>query len=109
MPYINIANQPSIFSTKPKPIFMRIKYFVLLLSLLPMVGWGQSKSATNVFTVQQCIDYALENATGVKNALLDEQSANARVRETIGIGLPQVQGSVSVQHSPTLQRFYGTL
>ncbi len=107
MLYINTANQLAIFSTKPKPIFMRIKYFVLLLSLLPIVGWGQSKSATNVFTVQQCVDYALENATGAKNALLDEQSANAKVKETIGIGLPQISGSVTAQHSPELQRFYG--
>ena len=72
-----------------------------------MATQAQNTTATTTFTVQQCIDYALENATGVQNALLDEQSAQAKVRETIGIGLPQVSGSLSAQHSPELQRFYG--
>lgn len=87
---------------------MKINYIAIILLLGSLAAQAQNTTATKTFTVQQCIDYALQNATGVQNAILDEQSAQAKVRETIGLGLPQVSGSISVQHSPTLQRFFGT-
>jgi outer membrane protein TolC len=60
------------------------------------------------FTLEQCIQYALENSVNVKNAVLDERIATARVKETIGIGLPQVNGSASVMHNQKLARFFAT-
>jgi outer membrane protein TolC len=66
------------------------------------------EAAPKVFTLQQCIDYALENAVSAQNAKIDEQIAQAKVKETIGIGLPQVDGSASVQHNQQLRRFFGT-
>ncbi|MFT6867229.1 MAG: outer membrane protein [Cyclobacteriaceae bacterium] len=89
---------------------MKFKIFGLLFFLASIVSSAQvAKAQTDdaVFDMQQCIDYAVEHSTDMKNAILDEQSADSKVRETIGIGLPQVNGSVSVQKSPTLQRFYG--
>ena len=47
----------------------------------------------------------------VKNARIDEQIAKAKVRETRGIGLPQVDASVGLTHNQKLPRFfanYGT-
>lgn len=61
-----------------------------------------------VFTLQQCIDYALEHTVSAQNAKIDEQIAQARVKETIGIGLPQIDGTASVQHNNKLRRFFGT-
>lgn len=58
------------------------------------------------FTLEQCIEYALKNNFDVQNALLDEQSATSKVKETIGMGLPQVNGSVSVVHNKKLARFF---
>jgi outer membrane protein TolC len=80
----------------------RILMMLMAISTIT-VAQEQSKS---VFTVYECIDYAVENAASMKNARLNERSAEARVKETIGLGLPQVSGSVAVQHSPTLQRFF---
>ncbi|MEO9967378.1 MAG: TolC family protein [Reichenbachiella sp.] len=84
--------------------------FLLLLTMnlvaVHQVSVAQ-ESNSGKFSMQDCIDYALENATEVRNAVLDEEIAQAQVKEVFGLGLPQVNGSVSVQQSPTLQRFYG--
>src|SRR5690606_29018615 len=50
---------------------------------------------------------ALDHTVGVKNARVDEQIAKARVRETTGIGLPQIDASVGVVHNQKLPRFFG--
>lgn len=67
-----------------------------------------SPSGQTTFTLQQCIDYALQNAVSVKNATLDQEIAQARVNETIGIGLPQIKGEASVLHNQQLPRFFST-
>ncbi|GIV36179.1 MAG: transporter [Cyclobacteriaceae bacterium] len=61
---------------------------------------------TSAFTLEQCLDYALKEAVPVKNAILDERIAKARVNETVGIGLPQVNGSVGLDHNQQLRRFF---
>jgi outer membrane protein TolC len=57
-------------------------------------------------TLEQCIDYALENSINIKNAVLDEDIADARVKETRGIGLPQIDATVGLLHNQKLPRFY---
>lgn len=61
-----------------------------------------------VFTLEQAIEYALQHSVLAKNAILDEEAAQAKVKETVGIGLPQVNGSVTVAHNQQLQRFFQT-
>ena len=60
------------------------------------------------FTLEQCISYALESSIEIKNSQLDENIAKAKVRETVGIGLPQIDASVGVQHNEKLRRFFAT-
>ncbi|MBX2916660.1 MAG: TolC family protein [Cyclobacteriaceae bacterium] len=79
------------------------KIFVLLVGLAATPG----VQAQTTFTLEQCIDYALKNAVDAQNAVLDERIAAARVKETVGLGLPQIAGSVSLQHNQQLQRFFG--
>lgn len=83
---------------------MKGRILIMLMAISTII-LAQEQS-NSVFTVYECIDYAVENAASMKNARLNERSAEARVKETIGLGLPQVSGSVAVQHSPTLQRFF---
>lgn len=59
------------------------------------------------FTLDQCVKYALDNSYNIANAKIDEQIAAAKVRETIGIGLPQISGSVGLQHNQKQARFFG--
>ena len=84
---------------------------IIILMLFPMWSWAQTETVylpSEGYTLEECIDYALKNAIDVKNARLDEEIAEARVRETIGIGLPQVTGNVSLDHNGQLRRFYAT-
>jgi outer membrane protein len=84
------------------------RYF-LLLALLVYCTSGQAQTPTSgKFTLEQSINYALENSITLKNSALDERIAQGRVKETRGIGLPQVDASVSVLHNPKLPKFFGT-
>lgn len=47
------------------------------------------------FGVADCIKYAEEHQSTVVNANLDIKSAEYRVKETIGIGLPQISGQAT--------------
>jgi outer membrane protein len=49
------------------------------------------------YSLADCIAYAYEHQDSIKNAKLEITSAGYKVKETIGAGLPQVNGSVSFQ------------
>lgn len=49
------------------------------------------------FSLQQAIDYSLKNSPNYLNAEYDVQSANYRRKELLGVGLPQVNGSVDLK------------
>ncbi len=66
----------------------------MLFALSLGSAFAQTDTSANAYSLQQCIDYALENHTSMKNAKLDYQSSEAKVRETVSIGLPQVNGKV---------------
>lgn len=48
------------------------------------------------YTLEQCIEYAIQNRMEVKNAELDNQIAKAKVGEVRATGLPQVSASLSL-------------
>lgn len=83
-----------------KPVLL-----IVYLLLLSPFAWSQQQSE-KVMSLEECIAYALENSVDVKNAFLDEDIAAARVRETRGIGLPQVNANVSLQHNEKLRRIF---
>ncbi len=88
---------------------MKRLYQTLLVSLLvPMWVNAQTAEPASSFTLEKSISYALENAINIQNSLIDEKISDAKVKETRGIGLPQIDGSVSMQHNAKLQRFYTT-
>ena len=72
--------------------FYRLTLFVTA-SLMAMRSFAQEAPAT--FTLEQCIEYALKNSINAQNAVIDQQIAAAKVRETVGLGLPQITGSAS--------------
>ena len=73
-----------------------VLFLILSISTLKSQDYG----------LKECVEYALTNAIPVQNALLDERAAVARVKETAGLGLPQVNGSVSLTHNVKLRRFF---
>lgn len=79
---------------------------ILIILLLAIPLWANAQNSQQTFTLDDCIKYALENTVEVKNARVDSRMSEAKVRETTGLGLPQIDGDVSLQHNPKLPRFY---
>jgi len=83
----------------------RISFFVAAWLMANQLT-AQTQPAQS-FTLEQCIDYAIKNSVTMQNSILDQEIAVSRVRETIGIGLPQISGSVNATNNPQLPRFFG--
>ena len=79
---------------------MNQKTILLLMVLfISKTSFSQEKKNSSYnFTIKQCIEYANQNQADVKNAGLDEEIAQAKVREIIGIGLPQINAGVDVKY-----------
>ncbi len=92
------------------PFYKRIIFLAALL--LVRAGYAQQEPTSaptpQAFTLDQCIDYALKNAISMQNATLDQQIAAAKVKETVGLGLPDISGNVQLVHNTQLQRFFTT-
>src|ERR1041385_4210846 len=78
--------------------------FIWLVALASIANAQQEQ--TQSFTLDQCIDYALKNSIYVQNAILDQKIASAKVKETVGIGLPQITATGNITHNEKLQRFF---
>lgn len=74
---------------------MKHRFLILFVLSLGSIS-AQIDTTTSTYTLQQCIDYALENHASMKNAKLDFESSEAKVKETVSIGLPQVNGKVEL-------------
>jgi outer membrane protein TolC len=68
------------------------KITLLLILLQSTIGFSQE--SINRFSLQEAIDYALENNRTAKNAALDVEAAKQQKWETISTGLPQINASV---------------
>ncbi len=58
------------------------------------------------FSLEECIEYALNNSYDIQNAQLDVQIGKRQVKETVGIGLPQVNGEVSYMNNFAIQTVF---
>ncbi|MBC7914184.1 MAG: TolC family protein [Pyrinomonadaceae bacterium] len=78
---------------------MRFTLSSILIILISISAIAQEipEQKTFQFNLQECLEYAYKNNDSLKNAQLDIESAKYKVKETIGIGLPQISGSASLQ------------
>jgi len=83
--------------------FAAISYFT---GISEVSAQSKENIATNNFSLKQCIDYALQNNSSMKNATLGEAIAKSKVNEVTGIGLPQANGSVQLLHNDPLRRMF---
>ena len=65
---------------------MKRIYILLIAFNLPFLIWGQEKTGA-AFTLEQCIQFALENSVRAKNAVLDQRIAKAMVSFTFAMTL----------------------
>lgn len=108
---LNQPDEPTIYlpaRRKPGAVTGHTaKALLMVLLVLPM-GFAAKAQTTETMSLDACIHYALENTVDVQNARIDEQIAQAKVKETIGLGLPQVDGNVSLVYNQKLPRFFAT-
>jgi outer membrane protein TolC len=76
------------------------KIYAGLFLLTSLAATAQS------FSLKQAVDYAIAHQVQVKNSQLDLQNANAKVNEIRAMGLPQVNGSLSLTNNLILQRVF---
>jgi outer membrane protein TolC len=81
------------------------KLLILFLSV-PLLTMAQQNESVQALSLEQCVQYALDNSINIKNAAIDEEIADAKVKETRGIGLPQVDATVGLLYNQKLPRFY---
>ncbi|MFP4025526.1 MAG: TolC family protein [Thiohalospira sp.] len=75
----------------------------LIISIFLMLGYynGLAKDNNKLeLSLQDAMDYALQNNITLQNAALDIEAARKKVWETTAIGLPQVSGNFNYQHIP---------
>ena len=77
-------------------------WFTIGFSTLSMPAFAQ----TSAYTLQQCVDYAVKNHLNVKSSQYDADIAKAKRKETLGTGLPQINGNVQMMHNDPLRRFF---
>ena len=67
---------------------------VIGLGMAALHSFAQAKdSAAYSFSLQQSIDFAMQNEVDVKNAVIDESISKQKVNELLGAGLPQINSS----------------
>ena len=73
------------------------KHIITLLILIASFG-GFAQEHSNSFSLQEAIDFALENNRIAKNATRDIEVAKQKKWETTATGLPQISASVDYQN-----------
>lgn len=72
-------------------------YLLTICITLFSINSNAQQKAPLAYSLADCIKYAYEHQDSVKNAELDVKNAEYKVKETIGSGLPQVNGAISFQ------------
>lgn len=85
---------------------IRFSLGLLIFLIFTEVIAQEADTVKTAFSLEEAVGYALNNSTNMKNALLDEKSAKARIGEIRAAGLPQVNGSVQLSHSDPLRRMF---
>ncbi|MBD3748843.1 MAG: TolC family protein [Sphingobacteriales bacterium] len=75
------------------------RMLILVLSILSfgVVNAQTDTTKSHNFNLEECIQYAYQHQTSLLNADLDRKIADSKVKETIGIGLPQIAGTANLQ------------
>ena len=77
---------------------MTFRYFTLIICLcLGFSVRAQQSDTVAAFSLKQALDYAQNHQVSILNARIDEDIAKNTVKQTIGIGLPQLSGNANFQ------------
>jgi len=79
----------------------KMKYKILsslMLSLLFVGAMAQEQQQVN-YSLEECIDYALNNNIDIKNKAYDKEIAETQIGETLSQGLPQVNANATLNYN----------
>ncbi len=71
----------------------------ILTALLLFIGVNSLKAQDFVFTIDECMEYAMENNQDVLNANLEIKKQEKIVKETLAQGLPQIEGFIDLRNN----------
>ncbi|MFC6998992.1 TolC family protein [Rufibacter roseus] len=77
-------------------------FLSFLLVLVASFSYAQTQPQGKVLTLQEALRFAVANNENVKKALQDEQSAEYKIKETQGSGLPQLSANGRFTMNPSL-------
>ena len=69
----------------------------VVLAIVPHSAFSQSAQPNTEFSLQSAIDYALKHNANYLNAELDVKMAQYKNKEVLGMGLPQISGSIDLK------------
>ncbi|OKL41503.1 TolC family protein [Pontibacter flavimaris] len=86
-------------------LIKKIKPLLLGCLLSPALALAQnSGAASESLTLEQCVDYALENRAAVEQALIDKAIGDREIRSNLSGWYPQVNASFAGAHNIKLQQ-----
>src|SRR4051794_21084831 len=59
--------------------------------------YAQDIDSTYSFNLYEAVEFALQNQKDVLNAQIDAEISHNKVKETVGIGLPQISASFDIK------------
>jgi len=68
--------------------------FLPLFFLFTVTAFAQTPPSS--MSLQQCIDYALDNSSAMQNAKIDEEIYLRKRQETVGMGFPQISATGTI-------------
>ncbi|MFY7731859.1 MAG: TolC family protein [Bacteroidia bacterium] len=79
---------------------MITRSIIVIVSVLLGVNLAiaQQNNETKKFSLNEAVSFALKNNDSLKNAVLDEQIAQKKVKEITANGLPQINATSSLNH-----------
>lgn len=87
---------------KTKKIAAVISSFLLCSISFISVAQTDTTTHVNAFSAKQAVDYALQNAVQVKNALIDIKIQRQQNKEITASAFPQINGSGSLSYNPNV-------
>ena len=78
---------------------MKKLVIITIAGIFTLNSFGQAKDSSKAysFSLQQAIDFAMQNQNDIKNAVIDEEIARKKVNEITGMGLPQINSSLDIK------------
>jgi outer membrane protein len=85
---------------------MKLRNTVILLFCMLAAVQLKAQTSEDAYTLQECLEYAYVNSINTKNAMLDQEIAQADVKVAKADGLPQANVRIAYDNNYAIQRVF---